>query len=190
MNLQPTNVNEVMDRSLRLVQHQLDLTGIQVLLQLDPALPLVQCDAAQIEQVFLALIMNAMDALPQGGNLWLTTRFSVEESQVRTVVRDDGSGIAPEILARIFEPFLTTKETGRGVGLGLAISHSILERHNGNIEVQSEVGQGTTFTVTLPAVTEGGTRKAARIRRMKSSLRPGGNPTWKHKANYSSSTMN
>jgi len=65
-------------------------------------------------------------------------------------VRDDGCGIPPEILPRIFEPFLTTKETGRGVGLGLAISHSILERHNGNIEVQSEVGRGTTFTVTLP----------------------------------------
>ena len=66
------------------------------------------------------------------------------------MVRDDGSGIPPDILPRIFEPFLTTKETGRGVGLGLAISHSILERHNGNIEVQSEAGRGTTFTVTLP----------------------------------------
>ena len=66
------------------------------------------------------------------------------------MVRDDGSGIPAEILPRIFEPFLTTKETGRGVGLGLAISHSILERHNGSIEVQSETGRGTTFTVTLP----------------------------------------
>jgi signal transduction histidine kinase len=69
---------------------------------------------------------------------------------VQIVVRDDGSGIAPEILPQIFEPFLTTKETGHGVGLGLAISHSILERHNGKIEVQSELGRGTTFTVTLP----------------------------------------
>lgn len=150
MNLQPTNVNQVIDRSLRLVQHQLDLGGIQVEQRLDPNLPLVLCDAAQIEQVILALVMNALDAMPQGGNLWLTTTFSHEDSRTRVVVRDDGSGIPPEILPRIFEPFLTTKETGRGVGLGLAISHSILERHNGNIEVQSEPGRGTTFTLTLP----------------------------------------
>jgi two-component system NtrC family sensor kinase len=140
----------VVDRSLRLVQHQLDLAGIQVQPQLDPDLPLVLCDAAQIEQVLLALVMNALDALPQGGNLWITTGLSREQHHVRIVVRDDGSGIPAEILPRIFEPFLTTKETGRGVGLGLAISHSILERHNGTIEVQSEVGQGTTFNVTLP----------------------------------------
>jgi two-component system NtrC family sensor kinase len=88
--------------------------------------------------------------MPQGGNLWLTTKVVQESSQVQIVVRDDGSGIAPEILPQIFEPFLTTKETGHGVGLGLAISHSILERHNGKIEVQSELGRGTTFTVTLP----------------------------------------
>jgi len=150
MNLQPANVNQVVDRSLRLVQHQLDLAGIQVQQQLDPDLPPVLCDAAQIEQVILALVMNALDALPQGGNLWITTSSSREPDHVRIVVRDDGSGIPPEILPRIFEPFLTTKETGRGVGLGLAISHSILERHNGSIEVQSESGRGTTFTVTLP----------------------------------------
>jgi two-component system NtrC family sensor kinase len=150
MNLQPANLNQVIDRSLRLVQHQLDLAGIQVQPQLDPDLPPAVCDAAQIEQVILALVMNALDAMPQGGNLWIVTSFAHEPDQIRIVVRDDGAGIPPEILPRIFEPFLTTKETGRGVGLGLAISHSILERHNGNIEVQSEVGRGTTFTVTLP----------------------------------------
>jgi two-component system, NtrC family, sensor kinase len=150
MNLQATDLNQVIDRSLRLMQHQLELAGIQVQLQLDPALPQVLCDAAQIEQVILALIVNAMDALPQGGNLWLITSSSREQNCVCIVVRDDGTGIAPEILAHLFEPFLTTKETGRGVGLGLAVSQSILERHNGSIEVQSEVGRGTTFTVTLP----------------------------------------
>jgi two-component system, NtrC family, sensor kinase len=150
MNLQATNLNQVVDRTLRLVQHQLDLAGIHVQPQLDLELPPVLCDAAQIEQVLLALVMNALDAMPQGGNLWITTSCKREPNHVRIVVRDDGSGIPPEILPRIFEPFLTTKETGRGVGLGLAISHSILERHNGSIEVQSEAGRGTTFTVTLP----------------------------------------
>lgn len=151
MNLQPTDLNQVIGRSLRLVQHQLDLAGIHVEPQLDPNLPLVQCDAAQIEQVLLALIMNAIDAMPQGGNLWLATSFEHEPTQTRIRVRDDGSGIPPDVLPRIFEPFLTTKETGRGVGLGLAISRSILERHRGTIEVQSELGRGTTFILTLPA---------------------------------------
>jgi two-component system, NtrC family, sensor kinase len=150
MNLQPTNLNQVIDRSLLLVQHQFDLAGIQVQPKLDPDLPPVHCDGAQIEQVLLALIMNAIDAMPQGGNLWLTTSCNSEDSSVRVVVRDDGAGIPPDILPRIFEPFLTTKETGRGVGLGLAISQNILERHHGSIEVQSEVGRGTTFTLTLP----------------------------------------
>jgi len=148
MNLQPTDLNHVIEQSLRLVQHQADLAGIQVQPQLEPDLPPVRCDAAQIEQVLLALIMNAMDAMPQGGNLWIISSSS--NHRVQIIVRDDGSGIPAEILPRIFEPFLTTKETGRGVGLGLAISHSILERHNGNIAVQSEVGRGTTFAVTLP----------------------------------------
>ena len=152
MNLQPTNLNQVIDRSLRLVQHQLDLASIHVEPQLDPELPLVQCDAAQIEQVLLALIMNAIDAMPQGGNLWLTTSLSRGSGQICIVVRDDGSGIPADILPRLFEPFLTTKETGRGVGLGLAISRSILERHRGTIEVQSDLGRGTTFRLTLPAL--------------------------------------
>jgi len=150
MNLQATDLNLVVDRSVRLVQHQLELSGIQLQLQLAPDLPLVQCDASQIEQVLLALVMNAIDAMPQGGNLWLTTCFHKENAKVQIIVRDDGLGIAPEILPRLFEPFLTTKESGHGVGLGLAISRSILERHRGDIEVQSEVGRGTTFTVTLP----------------------------------------
>jgi two-component system NtrC family sensor kinase len=163
MNLQATDLNRVLEQSLRLVHHQLDLGAVQVQTQLDPDLPLVQCDSAQIEQVLLALMMNAVDAMPQGGNLWLTTKAVQESNQVQIVVRDDGSGIAPEILPQIFEPFLTTKETGHGVGLGLAISHSILERHNGKIEVQSELGRGTTFTVTLPWEGESSRRTANEI---------------------------
>jgi len=150
INLQSTNLNQVIDRSLRLAQHQFDLAGVHVELELNPDLPPTVCDGAQIGQVLLALMMNALDAMPQGGNLWVTTKLDREESVVRIIVRDDGCGIPAEILQHMFEPFLTTKETGRGVGLGLAISRSILERHNGNIEVQSEVGRGTTFTVTLP----------------------------------------
>jgi two-component system NtrC family sensor kinase len=150
MNPEPADLNKVIDRLVLLVQHKLEMSGIQLQLELDENLPQVTCDASQIEQVLLALVMNAIDAMPKGGNLWLRTHRLSESDQVELRVRDDGSGIAPEILAHIFEPFLTTKESGHGVGLGLAISHGIIERHNGRIEVQSAVGKGTTFIITLP----------------------------------------
>jgi len=150
MNVESTGLNAIVDRSLRLVQHQLEMGGIGLQLDLAGDLPAVQCDAAQVEQVLLALVMNAIDAMPHGGNLWLRTRMSPARDGVQIEVRDDGTGISPEILPRLFEPFLTTKESGHGVGLGLAISRGIMESHGGNIEVQSELGKGTTFVVTLP----------------------------------------
>ncbi|MGA8492503.1 MAG: ATP-binding protein, partial [Terriglobales bacterium] len=151
MNIQSTDLHAVIDRCLLLVRHQLELAGIQLQLNLPDDLPRVPCDPAQMEQVFLALIMNAIDAMPRGGNLWIETRLSPDETEITTQVRDDGAGIAPDVLPQIFEPFLTTKESGHGVGLGLAISRGIMERHNGRIEVESELGRGTTFKVTLPS---------------------------------------
>ncbi|MGA8215296.1 MAG: ATP-binding protein [Candidatus Sulfotelmatobacter sp.] len=150
MNLQSTNLQEVIDRCLLLVRRQLELVGIELQLKLAEHLPRVSCDPAQIEQVLLALIMNAIDAMPRGGNLWIETRLSNDETEIEIRVRDDGAGIAPDVLPQIFEPFMTTKENGRGVGLGLAISRGIVERHNGRIEVESEQGRGTAFTITLP----------------------------------------
>ncbi len=150
MNAEPVDLSVVIDRCVRLVQHQCELGGIQIHTALESGLPKVHCDASQIEQVLLALIMNAIDAMPRGGNLWLQTRPGRKPQETEVEVRDDGTGIAPEILPQIFEPFLTTKEASHGVGLGLAISHSIIERHHGRIEVQSEPGKGTRFMVVLP----------------------------------------
>ena len=154
MNVQTTDLNAVVDRSVRLVAHQLELNGVELHLDLPSNLPAIQCDPGQIEQVLLALIMNAIDAMPRGGNLWVSTRMGDESDELAIEVRDDGSGIPPEILPNIFEPFLTTKETGKSVGLGLAVSQNIIEGHRGRVDVHSEVGKGTTFTVTLPV--EGG----------------------------------
>ena len=150
MNVQSTDLHAVINRCLMLVRHQLEMGGVELQLKLAQNLPLVSCDPAQIEQVLLALIMNAKDAMPRGGNLWIDTRLTEDEAEIEIQVRDDGTGIAPDILPHIFEPFLTTKESGQGVGLGLAISRGIVERHNGRIAVQSELGRGTTFIVTLP----------------------------------------
>ncbi|MFZ0952818.1 MAG: ATP-binding protein [Candidatus Sulfotelmatobacter sp.] len=151
MNSQSIDLREVVDRTLLLVRHQLEIAGVEVQLKLARDLPPVSCDPAQIEQVLLALIMNAIDAMPRGGNIWIETGLGLDETEVQIRVRDDGAGIASDLLAQIFEPFMTTKENGRGVGLGLAISRGIVERHNGRIEVQSELGRGTTFTIILPS---------------------------------------
>ena len=155
MNVACTDLNAVVDRCVRLVTHQLEMTAIEPHFELAEGLPRIQCDPSQIEQVVLALVMNAIDAMPRGGNLWLSTRLREEAMEAVIQVRDDGPGIAPEILPRIFEPFLTTKESAKCVGLGLAVSQSIVERHHGRIEVQSEPGKGTTFTVALPATAQG-----------------------------------
>jgi len=147
MNLEWCDLNQVIDRCVRLVQHKMDMAGIQLNLDLAPDLPPAHCDPAQIEQVVLAMVINAIDALPHEGNLWIKT--SVKGSQIQLIIRDDGIGIPAEHLPHIFEPFYTTKESG-GSGLGLAISQNIVERHGGHIDVNSTVGQGTTFTIVLP----------------------------------------
>jgi len=132
------------------VQHNLKLKNIELRLDLDQKLPMVRCDQGQIEQVILALVMNAIDAMPGGGNLTLQTKALRETDSIQMEVCDDGVGMPPDMLANMFEPFFTTKEHGRGLGLGLAISRNIVDRHSGKIEVASEPGRGTCFTITLP----------------------------------------
>ncbi len=148
MNLEWSDLNQVIDRCLRLVQHKLDMANIQINSDLATDLPMAHCDPAQIEQVVLAMVINAIDAMPQGGNLWINTRVNTDPA-IELVIRDDGMGIPAEHLPHIFEPFYTTKESG-GSGLGLAISQNIVERHRGTVDVISAVGQGTTFKIVLP----------------------------------------
>jgi two-component system, NtrC family, sensor kinase len=150
MNVQWVDLNQVIDRCVRLVQHQTELNNVQLQPQPGADLPQVQCDAGHIEQLLLALMMNAIDALPHGGNLWVRSRMVPEVSSVQLEVEDDGVGIPEEFLPNLFEPFFTTKEKGHGVGLGLAISKGIAERHRGRIDVESKPGRGTKFTITLP----------------------------------------
>ncbi|MGC2210054.1 MAG: ATP-binding protein, partial [Candidatus Korobacteraceae bacterium] len=149
INLSLFDLNAVVARTIRLTEHKAEIGSIMLNVDLEQNLPPLQCDAAQIEQVALALVINAIDAMPHGGNLWVSTR-TLPDEQIELQVRDDGVGIPPEILPRIFDPFTTTKEVGKGVGLGLAVSKGIVERHGGHIEVSSELGVGTTFRIILP----------------------------------------
>jgi len=111
-------------------------------------LPPVECDAGQMNQVFMNLLANACDAIAERGNVWITTR--ADGTRVAVTIRDDGSGIPPDVLGHIFDPFFTTKDVGAGSGLGLAISHGIVTAHGGAITVESEPGAGATFRVDLP----------------------------------------
>jgi two-component system NtrC family sensor kinase len=150
MNLSLSDLNKVIARTIRLAEHKAEISGVLLQVDLDRELPPLQCDSAQLEQVALALVINAIDAMPHGGNLWVSTHKLPGGEQIELQVRDDGVGIPPEILPRIFDPFTTTKEVGKGVGLGLAVSKGIVERHGGQIEVASELGVGTTFRIILP----------------------------------------
>jgi two-component system, NtrC family, sensor kinase len=157
MNLEWNELNRIVERCLRLVQHKLQLANIQAHVTVPDDLPPVWCDAAQIEQLLLALVINAIEAMPRGGNLWL--RCSVPHPEhLELQVQDDGPGIPPEFEAHLFEPFQTTKENG-GIGLGLAVVHQIVERHQGHIEVRSELGRGTTFLITLPLGSAGAEKR-------------------------------
>jgi two-component system, NtrC family, sensor kinase len=149
MNPEPADLNAVLRRTAELVRHQVEMATIQLQMDLDPQLPMVHCDAGQIEQAVLALMMNALGAMPRGGNLRLASRFVPSAGEVRLQIQDDGAGITPEALPHLFEPFFSTREGGHG--LGLAISRSIVERHKGRIEVESQLGRGSLFTIALPA---------------------------------------
>ncbi len=113
-------------------------------------LPLVECAPSQIDQVFLNLIVNAAQAMPEGKMGLIDIRTDCNSEQVWIEVQDNGSGIPPDVLKKIFDPFFTTKDPGTGTGLGLSVSTNIIQQHGGTLEVDSTVGVGTTFKITLP----------------------------------------
>ena len=146
----PCNINELILHTLSLVEHQSVFHDIRIVKNLDPQVAMILLDANQIQQVFMNVLLNAADAMPAGGTLTITSTMAPEDSFVQVRFADTGSGISEKNLPRIFDPFFTTKADKKGTGLGLAVSYGIIERHRGHIEVQSEEGKGTTFTIKLP----------------------------------------
>ncbi|HFD39977.1 MAG TPA: PAS domain-containing protein, partial [Anaerolineae bacterium] len=151
---EPLDVNEALDEVLTLTGKQLQHKGVALVRRLEPDLPLVEAVSDQLRQVFLNIVLNALDAMPQGGTLTVASGVNRDAGEVRVSFTDTGNGIPAENIPRIFEPLFSTKP--RGTGLGLAISYGIIERHGGRIEVQSQVGQGSTFTIVLPAASSSG----------------------------------
>ncbi|MBI4863914.1 MAG: HAMP domain-containing protein [Candidatus Riflebacteria bacterium] len=160
INMQWKDLGEIFSQVVRLVQHQAELNNVRLELESSADLPKVLCDPTQIEQVVLALLMNALEASSGGGTVRVSSGLGSDRREVHIKIQDDGPGIPADVLPKLFEPFFTAKESGRGVGLGLAISRGIVERHGGRIEVESEPGQGTVFTVIVPVDSRGGPEAA------------------------------
>jgi signal transduction histidine kinase len=152
MSLEETSLNHNLKHVVELVGYQLRRAGIEVRFDLDSSGAVVLADHFQMEQLFLNLVLNAVQSMPRGGELVLRTRVG-EETAVAEV-RDSGTGIPEEIRDRIFDPFFTTREVGEGTGLGLSVSDSITAAHGGTIEVKSTLGVGTIFRVELPLLPE------------------------------------
>jgi PAS domain S-box-containing protein len=148
--LERVDVNQALLDVLLLVEHQLESSKIRVRRELAAGLPPVRGNENRIQQVFFNLVLNARDAMPSGG--WLSLRSWLDGEAVVLEVRDTGHGIRREDIKRIYDPFFTTKGTGRGTGLGLSVSYGIVQEHGGSIRVESALGQGTTFQVALPAL--------------------------------------
>jgi PAS domain S-box-containing protein len=144
----PVNLNRVAEEIAQLARKDMSRARVEVIMKLDDTLPPIVADANAIGQVLLNLLTNARSAMPEGGEITIETSHLAAARSVRLAVRDTGSGIAPEILPKIFDPFYTTKP--EGTGLGLAISHGIVHDHHGTMDVRSEVGKGSTFTLTFP----------------------------------------
>jgi two-component system NtrC family sensor kinase len=148
------DVNDVLKDCVSLLEKQAQFQNIQITYDLQADLPKAIIDPSQIERVFINLIVNAADAMDGSGQLTISTRFDSLEGFIELGFTDTGHGISRENLEKIYDPFFTTKDTGHGVGLGLAISYGIVKEHKGVLSVESEVGKGTTFTVRLPVTVE------------------------------------
>jgi two-component system NtrC family sensor kinase len=144
------NLNEVVQNTLFLVEHQYQLKNVEIFRDLQDMLWLVKANANQLGQVVLNFLTNAFGAMPRGGKIWVKTWNDEKEGLVRLSVSDTGKGIPKKHLSKIFEPFFTTKE--EGTGLGLTVTMDIVQAHGGTVEVESEEGKGTTFTVSFPAL--------------------------------------
>jgi PAS domain S-box-containing protein len=141
------DIKESLEEILSLIDYKLKNMNIRLDLELNP-IPPIHAQGERLQQVFINIILNALDAMPQGGTLGI--RLTEGEGQAIVRISDTGAGIKPEHLTHIFDPFFTTKGIGKGTGLGLSISYAIVKEHDGHIQVASEIGKGSAFTITLP----------------------------------------
>jgi len=143
------DLNEVLEAVITLTRHKMELRNVDLISYLYPELLMIHGNGHELQQCFLNLIFNAIEAMPKGGQLNIISKLERAKKNVRIEIVDTGYGISRENLDHIFDPFFTTKEQGEGTGLGLSIVHSVIKNHGGNIKVSSKVGEGTSFVLNF-----------------------------------------
>ncbi len=150
--MKPVNINQIIEQTLSLIVNQALFQNIRIKKHLAPFIPVIKADGQQLSHVFMNLFINAAQAMDGKGCLEISTDTSATRDRVIIHVKDNGPGIAEDVINHIFEPFFTTKEEGQGTGLGLSVAFNIIENHGGNICARSRPGNGTTFIIELPIV--------------------------------------
>ncbi len=150
--MEPIDLSPLIDDTLRLVQYDFKTSGVDIQVKIPKNLPKILADPNQLQQVFLNLLTNARQATDQKKGARIHVLVEAKEGALVVVFRDNGIGISPENVGKIFDPFFTTKPVGKGTGLGLSITYGIIQQHKGTIRAESELGQGTSFIITLPVV--------------------------------------
>jgi PAS domain S-box-containing protein len=161
VKLRPVNINKVIEATFSIIGHQISLENVKTEMELNTSLPSILVDFDQIQQALMNIMLNAAQAMPNGGDLKISTSVAKRvkiggsiRDAIRIDISDTGIGIPKEDLDKLFTPFFTTKEKGKGVGLGLSVVHGIIERHHGKIEIKSDPGAGTTFSIYLGIIDE------------------------------------
>jgi two-component system NtrC family sensor kinase len=152
-------LRHIIENATRLMQHHFAISNVQLQTAYSSEQISVMCDEQQIQQALVALFVNSVEAMPEGGTIRLSVTQHNPGDDITMILSDTGSGIAPEDIPHIFEPFFTTKHDGKGVGLGLSVVYGIIERHGGKISVESLPGTGTTFTILLPPMESAASHK-------------------------------
>ncbi len=151
IEIRENDIREILQKTLDILRHRAGLDDIKIHTSHAPELPLSSCDFKRLQQAFVNILWNAIEAMPDGGQLSVSTSFERKTNMIEIHISDTGVGISEEDMERIFEPFFTTKAEGRGVGLGLSVAYGIIRQHHGEIHVHSKVDEGTHFTIQLPA---------------------------------------
>jgi two-component system NtrC family sensor kinase len=150
-DFEPKHLHEILLETYDLMSHPIKIANIVFLTDLSAQSDLIYCSPNQVKQACMALLVNASEAVLENGEIMIRTK-NTDEDTITFEVSDNGLGIAPEDIPHIFEPFFSTKQNVSGIGLGLAIVHGIIQNHKGKIQVRSELGNGTTLSVTLPLI--------------------------------------
>jgi PAS domain S-box-containing protein len=151
IEIRDNDIHEILDKTLTILRHRAGLDEIEIHTDYATELPPLSCDFKRLQQAFINILWNAIEAMPEGGVLTVSTNFDRQRNIIEVKISDTGAGISQEDVERIFEPFFTTKDEGKGVGLGLSVAYGIIRQHEGELHIQSKASEGAHFTIQFPA---------------------------------------